>query len=577
MCGRVVYKLTRKDKLKLYDLLDTAYTVGQEVHLAVMGGFLKGHGETQQKYGFSKMLELFRALEGERLCSIIRKDMGGGIPPVYSIVLLPRPLFTDAELAEMEAEAAQMEAEPEETLEPEETQEEAAAGQADFDELPPDMERQHVAFPINCQNMVAKFIAGGQEIRITPEQLEQIKQDYCKAREEKKIVWDGAHNNYFFALSTPSADGKLITLSLARSTRESGPPWWIAYVGCGVMSSVEKDGARTYKKVKNKPGDALRQFAYLGSETDFLRSLAEHVQPEVWSFGGRPDDYTILNQYIKYTFYQLKREEAALDEEDRGRKICIAKDGSFAAFNTGLQSRRLGEDVFAYFVPNGVDNEIPWKFSCFCSSDSRDPGERRCYKSMVDEFQEPELATYFSNITDLLFDSNREVRLSSDHIFKDNCDRLPMDFLRRECYGFGEAEQLLQEIEAASETEKKALYSKLGDVITDDPDLFASMHGRLWDALRHTQKRIRRNYKLAVPCFFPTRNVMSMMLPLSFSATAAPSLVLVCERTRQGDYLGQTILTLPMAYIDARLLCRPGSEWLNTECIQSSEPVETDE
>lgn len=42
-------------------------------------------------------------------------------------------------------------------------------------------------------------------------------------------------------------------------------------------------------------------------------------------------------------------------------------------------------------------------------------------------------------------------------------------------------------------------------------------------------------------------------------------------RTLSGDYLGQTILTLPMAYIDARLLCRPGSEWLDTSRIIAGE------
>ena len=64
---------------------------------------------------------------------------------------------------------------------------------------------------------------------------------------------------------------------------------------------------------------------------------------------------------------------------------------------------------------------------------------------------------------------------------------------------------------------------------------------------------------------------MSMMLPISFTATGNPSLVLVCERTMRGDYLGQTILTLPVAYIDARLLCRPGSDWLNTNSIVSAD------
>lgn len=44
-------------------------------------------------------------------------------------------------------------------------------------------------------------------------------------------------------------------------------------------------------------------------------------------------------------------------------------------------------------------------------------------------------------------------------------------------------------------------------------------------------------------------------------------MALVVELQSSGNYLGQTILTLPMAYIDARLVCRPGSEWLDTQKI----------
>ena len=31
-----------------------------------------------------------------------------------------------------------------------------------------------------------------------------------------------------------------------------------------------------------------------------------------------------------------------------------------------------------------------------------------------------------------------------------------------------------------------------------------------------------------------------------------------------GAYIGQTILTMKMAYNNARLICRPDSDWLNT-------------
>ena len=38
--------------------------------------------------------------------------------------------------------------------------------------------------------------------------------------------------------------------------------------------------------------------------------------------------------------------------------------------------------------------------------------------------------------------------------------------------------------------------------------------------------------------------------------------VLVVELTESGNYQGQTILTPKQAYLDARLVCRPDSDWL---------------
>ena len=44
-------------------------------------------------------------------------------------------------------------------------------------------------------------------------------------------------------------------------------------------------------------------------------------------------------------------------------------------------------------------------------------------------------------------------------------------------------------------------------------------------------------------------------------------MALVVERLANGNYQGQTILTLQMAYLDARQICRPNSEWLTVDNI----------
>ena len=61
-------------------------------------------------------------------------------------------------------------------------------------------------------------------------------------------------------------------------------------------------------------------------------------------------------------------------------------------------------------------------------------------------------------------------------------------------------------------------------------------------------------------------NGISLLLPLCLSDDEqAADVALVVEKQESGNYQGQTILTLQMAYLDARLICRPNSEWLDPD------------
>lgn len=87
---------------------------------------------------------------------------------------------------------------------------------------------------------------------------------------------------------------------------------------------------------------------------------------------------------------------------------------------------------------------------------------------------------------------------------------------------------------------------------------------RLDDAIELAQKRVEWNFKTAVPAFYPTKNTMSLLLPLDLTENEQPDVALVVELMESGAYIGQTILTMKMAYNNARLICRPDSDWLNT-------------
>ena len=135
----------------------------------------------------------------------------------------------------------------------------------------------------------------------------------------------------------------------------------------------------------------------------------------------------------------------------------------------------------------------------------------------------------------------------------------------------------MAKIEAESDPNRqRQLFKELGRAVTDLEDvdmsaLFYDLRIQFEAAVNHTLEQARRDYKVGIPCFFPTTGKLSMLLPIAFSArrNAKPCLALVVERLDNGMYVGRTVLTMDMAYKDSRLLCRPSGEWLRPADIES--------
>ena len=81
-----------------------------------------------------------------------------------------------------------------------------------------------------------------------------------------------------------------------------------------------------------------------------------------------------------------------------------------------------------------------------------------------------------------------------------------------------------------------------------------------------TKKRVYRNYKTAVPQYYRERGGsggVQLLLPICLENPARADLALVVAKNEVGNaYRGSTVLTLDMAYNNARLLARPDTEWL---------------
>ena len=376
----------------------------------------------------------------------------------------------------------------------------------------------------------------------------------------KKNLIEEKNDTCIFPTGLKNTAGDEISLFFARNTRKNDTrPWALTRVYEGKPNP--EDFSPTPAE-RGNPGDALEDFAVIGNWTEALRTLAEMALPEQWDFqDSRVKNFYILRQYLKYTFLRLQHEE----------KILINDEQTFAAFNTGLLTIHY-DDIYACFEKNhDPDSDIPWHFSSFCTEGSRGDGQR----ITIYFAQPPQPPSYISEVSDLLYDTRRRLAINYDHILSDNIGRMPLSYLRDACNRSPKALVIIEK--AAKYRPGTAAYNKcmrdLAAFCENPANVFLSERIRsdFKRAIDKATKRIRWDYKTAVPIYYPAYNLLSLMIPLCLDSDNIADVALLVEKTESGNYLGHTILTLPMAYLDARLLCRPNSDWLQPGLISGSE------
>lgn len=301
------------------------------------------------------------------------------------------------------------------------------------------------------------------------------------------------------------------------------------------------------------PGNELTRWAYLVHIPTMLEDLARLALPEVWDAPGRTEDSNaILLSYLKYTFVRLRREGKVCEDLDRG----------VAAFHTGLVDERY-EPIYAMFEPNHNQTfSQKWKLNGFCIA-----GEDSTGKRLVASFNPlPEPATYFRSLHDMFYDIGApEPIMDYEHILLENVDRLPKEFLLEYCTLDSTMADFIRKTPYELGMSADAYNSELARRIRTDMRYYRRLLGRFKEAVSIALRRVRWNYKTAIPMYYPVRNIMSLLLPLSLVEEGQADVALVVERLENGNYLGHTILTLQMAYNNARLVCRLESDWLRVD------------
>ncbi len=506
-------EVTLPDEVKdrIYDLLTSMFPVERSLHMATISKALAESGIDKAALGFIKMKELLERLDFLELNDVVL----GGVPQVM-VVIHPREGYVAPHSVKS-----------------------YAAGTGDIPEL---RLEEFCNLPPKPLDIIRRFLEENGRIQDIYGIRHDLSEDFEKARAEKSIRC--FEQKIVFPCRYLREDGTPVEITLKPSASE-GRPWFVYYVDTLSHEHGLRGGGL---------GRQLENFAFLGSWPNFLADLADKAIDEEWDFqsSGRKN-FQILIQYVKYTFCRLKNEG----------KVCISSDRMFAAFNTGLVDKHY-DDIYACFVPNDPTSDTPWKFTGFCTAASRGLG-----KMLVNYFNPlPQPPRYFNNSSDLFYDLDKQLHPDFDHIIIDNIKRLPIKFLADQFSDNRPARELCEKISVCSDKlERNEMYRELKQIISDNSSLFIRIQNRIKDAIELTKKRVRWNYKTAIPSYYPKRNSMSLMLPLCLSEDEKPDVALVVELMQSGNYQGQTILTIPQAYIDARLVCRLSSDWLNPSQI----------
>lgn len=298
---------------------------------------------------------------------------------------------------------------------------------------------------------------------------------------------------------------------------------------------------------------------------DALRTLA---LPERWSLGkGKSDKrWPLLQRYLAHTFERIRREPVA--------KIYYTRKGStrWAVFNTGLVNKAY-DPICMLFSENPhflrSDSYPPWRLVHICVPSQVTEGKR-----LDDLFKEiPAAAQYLRDASELIIPPGEEIKFDVKHVIFDAIedDRYPAQFLEQ----FAPHDLKWEDYtEFDNHEDKLAFLKRYSDRLSNgaaNAGRYRAIINRVRDAISVASKRTFWNYKTAIPSYYPKFDELSLLLPLCLDDRDenAATVALVVSRRESGVYRAWTVYPLEWAYERARVVCRPDSDWLVPDRIET--------
>ena len=278
-------------------------------------------------------------------------------------------------------------------------------------------------------------------------------------------------------------------------------------------------------------------FALVTEWEQRLHDLADLAEPERWEFVRVPSEMPvpILDSHIRHTFMWLFVQGG------------VATTTTSAAFNTGLLTPSQEQIYGVFNIAQRYESRIPIG-----------PGNKKWFlkgwaragdRALTGFDQLPQLATYWDDPGELIFNPALQVELNLDHIIRDNLNRFPEELggkLGRDGIPQDEPDSIDDEDRPTPEHEEEI-------------QVPLALRNALEGAMKHSIRLAQRSYRIAVPQFH--RGHIQLLLPLYMRDANTVDLALTMER-HGAWYRGATVLYPDWAYRHARLLARPNSEWL---------------
>lgn len=256
----------------------------------------------------------------------------------------------------------------------------------------------------------------------------------------------------------------------------------------------------------------LFDFGYFPRWLESLDVLEAMAQPEPWTFpdSDRENRFNTLNPILERYLNNVYTRAAtlyndAITQEERDRLLVIRHD--FAAFDTGLMTPQY-MPILAYFARNTKPGERKWYFKGWAT-----PGSTM----MARAAPLPQRVPFYADAT---FNPSWPIRVNAQHMLQDddNIQRIPHEVRY--------AKHLPLLLETAVELARRQAAICPG---------------------------------IVVPQFYQRR--IQFLIPISLTDPDSTDLAMTLTPA-DGYYIASTMLTLRMAYLNARPVGRSLAPWL---------------